>query len=92
MEKYIRATSNNRRSIQAEICRQIPQKLATTYKFVLLFTVDSGDPKGGLGGPCPSQIFAWPPFAPPSFFGKEFASERVEAAYIARKIFVIYNY
>jgi len=25
-------------------------------------------------------------------FGKEFASERVEAAYIARTIFVIYNY
>jgi len=25
-------------------------------------------------------------------FGKEFASERVEAAYIARTIFVIHNY
>ena len=24
--------------------------------------------RGGLGGPCPPQIFAWPPFGPPSFF------------------------
>ena len=29
--------------------------------------------------------------APSVFFGKDFASERVEAAYIARKMFVIYN-
>jgi len=52
----------------------------------------NGDSKGDMGGPWPPQIFAWPPVWPPSFFGKEFASERVEAAYIARKIFVIYNY
>ena len=52
----------------------------------------SGDSKGGPGLAMSPQIFAWPPVWPPSFFGKEFSSERVEAAYIARKIVVIYNY
>jgi len=40
----------------------------------------------------PPDFCLAPHLALPVFFGKEFASERVEAAYIARKIFVIYNY
>jgi len=48
--------------------------------------------RGALEGHGSPRFLLGPPFAPPSFFGKEFASERVKAACIARKIFVIYNH